>query len=67
MSYRLNVGLGGTYRELYRVLGGSYEGIYYKFNPGLMWRVGEIVVQGLHTKDQRVSFAFIGKSHLGPK
>ena len=33
VSYKLNL---GTSRGLYRVWGGTYEGIYYKFSPGLV-------------------------------
>ena len=42
-TFRILGGLGGlglgfrgeTCRGLYRVLGGTYSGIYYKFSPGL--------------------------------
>ena len=48
VSYRLNLGLGGTYRELYRVLGVLIKGIYYKVGPGLMYPLHSLVYAQVH-------------------
>ena len=34
MSYGLNLGWGGPIGDYIGLLGGTYQGIYYKFSPG---------------------------------
>ena len=51
MSYGLKLGWGGSYRGMYRVLGGTYSGIYQNFSPGLKWGLTICFSQGSNHDD----------------